>query len=119
MLWFCFAGLSLMMQLAGELRMMARDLGVVVLVTNHMTRDGNGAVKAGLGRPWSHVPRTRVLLQRVEREGAKPSGLRTATLVKSSRQPSQISQEFDLGGLQPTSRFTSCTQRVSAAGKHF
>ncbi|MGH0151773.1 UNVERIFIED_CONTAM: hypothetical protein FKN15_043643 [Acipenser sinensis] len=90
-------GLSLMMQLAGELRTMARDLGVAVLVTNHMTRDGNGAVKAGLGRSWSHVPRTRVLLQRVEREGAKPSGLRTATLVKSSRQPSQISQEFDLG----------------------
>ncbi|XP_033904155.3 DNA repair protein RAD51 homolog 4 isoform X1 [Acipenser ruthenus] len=90
-------GLSLMMQLAGELRTMARDLGVAVLVTNHMTRDGNGVVKAGLGRSWSHVPRTRVLLQRVEREGAKPSGLRTATLVKSSRQPSQISQEFDLG----------------------
>ncbi|KAK6473486.1 DNA repair protein RAD51-like protein 4-like isoform X6, partial [Huso huso] len=79
-------GLSLMMQLAGELRTMARDLGVAVLVTNHMTRDGNGAVKAGLGRSWSHVSQTRVLLQRVEREGAKPSGLRTATLVKSSRQ---------------------------------
>ncbi|XP_058857294.1 DNA repair protein RAD51 homolog 4-like isoform X9 [Acipenser ruthenus] len=90
-------GLSLMMQLAGELRTMARDLGVAVLVTNHMTRDGNWAVKAGLGRSWSHVSQTRVLLQRVEREGAKPSGLRTATLVKSSRQPSQISQEFDLG----------------------
>ncbi|RXM99892.1 DNA repair protein RAD51-like 4 [Acipenser ruthenus] len=115
-------GLSLMMQLAGELRTMARDLGVAVLVTNHMTRDGNGVVKAGLGRSWSHVPRTRVLLQRVEREGAKPSGLRTATLVKSSRQPSQISQEFDLGAcnqpqdLLPAPRANPCSELFPSLG---
>ncbi|XP_066551877.1 DNA repair protein RAD51 homolog 4 isoform X2 [Amia ocellicauda] len=89
-------GMSLMMQVAGELRTIAKDLGVAVLVTNHATQDGGGGVRAGLGRSWSHVPRTRVLLQRTERPGARPSGRRSATLVKSSRQPTQLRQELDL-----------------------
>ncbi|KAG7483692.1 hypothetical protein MATL_G00041090 [Megalops atlanticus] len=89
-------GMSLMMQVAGELRTIAKDLNVAVLVTNHVTRDSNGLPKAGLGLSWSHVPRTRILLQRVEKPGCTQSGLRTATLIKSSRQPCYLTQEFDL-----------------------
>ncbi|XP_035382764.1 DNA repair protein RAD51 homolog 4 isoform X2 [Electrophorus electricus] len=80
-------GMSLMMQVAAELKMIAKDFNTAVLVTNHVTRDGRGQLKAGLGQSWSHVPRTRLLLQRVDRPGA-PHGLRTATLTKSSRQVS-------------------------------
>ncbi|KAG9341437.1 hypothetical protein JZ751_019246 [Albula glossodonta] len=89
-------GMSLMMQVAGELKTIAKDLNVAVLVTNHVTRDGNGSLKAGLGLSWSHVPRTRILLQHVERPGSGLSSLRTATLIKSSRQPCHLTQEFDL-----------------------
>ncbi|XP_063060080.1 DNA repair protein RAD51 homolog 4 [Engraulis encrasicolus] len=89
-------GMSLMMQVAGELKTISKDLNIAVLVTNHATRDGSGQPRAGLGQSWGHVPRTRVLLQRVERAGAAP-GLRSATLIKSSRQQCQVQQEFDLG----------------------
>ncbi|XP_053474394.1 DNA repair protein RAD51 homolog 4 [Ictalurus furcatus] len=88
-------GMSLMMQVATELKVIAKDFNVAVLVTNHVTRDGNNQVKAGLGQSWSHVPRTRILLQRVERPGAS-SNLRTAALLKSSRQPCYMMEEFDL-----------------------
>lgn len=56
-------------------------------VTNHVTRGVGGEVQPGLGMSWSHVPRTRILLERVE--GAASAGcstLRSATLIKSSRQ---------------------------------
>ncbi|KAG5283943.1 hypothetical protein AALO_G00021260 [Alosa alosa] len=88
-------GMSLMMQVAGELKTISKDLNVAVLVTNHATRDGSGQLKAGLGQSWSHVPRTRVLLQQVERPGSS-SSLRVATLTKSSRQSCQLEEEFDL-----------------------
>ncbi|CAL8268353.1 unnamed protein product [Merluccius merluccius] len=81
-------GMSLMMQVAGTLKTIAKDFNVAVLVTNHVTRGAGGEVLAGLGLSWSHVPRTRVLLERSE-------GRRTATLVKSSRQPCRIKAEFD------------------------
>uniref|UniRef100_A0A8C4S2D4 RAD51 paralog D n=1 Tax=Erpetoichthys calabaricus TaxID=27687 RepID=A0A8C4S2D4_ERPCA len=55
-------------------------------VTNHVIRESNGAVKPGLGRSWSHVPRTRILLQHVNSEMTTQNGLRRATLLKSSRQ---------------------------------
>ncbi|MEQ2209271.1 hypothetical protein XENOCAPTIV_027800, partial [Xenoophorus captivus] len=66
-------------------------------VTNHVTRSGSGAVQPGLGVSWSHVPRTRILLERVER-GASVSctGRRSATLIKSSRQACHIKEDFDL-----------------------
>lgn len=89
-------GMSLLMQVAGELKMIAKDFNIAVLVTNHVTQDGNGCLKAGLGLSWSHVPRTRVLLQRVENPGVSSSTLRTATLTKSSRQPCHLVEEFDL-----------------------
>ncbi|XP_023652774.1 DNA repair protein RAD51 homolog 4 isoform X1 [Paramormyrops kingsleyae] len=89
-------GMSLMMQVAGELRTLAKDLNVAVLVTNHVTRDGNGMIKAGLGQSWSHIPRTRVLLQRIEQPRSTCSSLRTATLIKSSRWPCYSMEEIDL-----------------------
>lgn len=56
-------------------------------VTNHVTRSGSGEVQPGLGVSWSHVPRTRILLERVERGASVSStGQRSATLIKSSRQ---------------------------------
>ncbi|XP_054902514.1 DNA repair protein RAD51 homolog 4 [Poeciliopsis prolifica] len=86
-------GMSLMTQVAAALKTMAKDFSVAVLVTNHVTRSGSGEAQPGLGVSWSHVPRTRILLERVE-SGA--SGLRSATLIKSSRQACLIKEDFDL-----------------------
>lgn len=120
--FFFNAGMSLMMQVAGELKIISKDLNVAVLVgpvlsyvlmpsfspecmvmsmmicnvrlpdkvTNHATRDGSGQLRAGLGQSWSHVPRTRILLRRVERPGSS-SSLRVAILTKSSRQVKHFS----------------------------
>ncbi|KAF0022949.1 hypothetical protein F2P81_024930 [Scophthalmus maximus] len=78
-------GMSLMSQVAGVLKTMAKDFNVAALVTNHVTRSGGGGgeVQPGLGASWSHIPRTRVLL---EKGGdVRRPGLRSATLIKSSR----------------------------------
>lgn len=56
-------------------------------MTNHVTRSISGEVQPGLGMSWSHVPRTRILLERAEQAAsAGCSSLRSATLIKSSRQ---------------------------------
>ncbi|XP_047462801.1 DNA repair protein RAD51 homolog 4 [Mugil cephalus] len=90
-------GMSLMIQVSGVLKTMAKDFNVAVLVTNHVTRSGSGEVQPGLGASWSHIPRTRILLERVERAAAvSRSALRSASLIKSSRQPCHIKEEFDL-----------------------
>ncbi|XP_005809379.1 DNA repair protein RAD51 homolog 4 isoform X1 [Xiphophorus maculatus] len=86
-------GMSLMRQVAAALKTMAKDFSVAVLVTNHVTRSGSGEAQPGLGMSWSHVPTTRILLERVE-SGA--SGRRSATLIKSSRQACLIKEDFDL-----------------------
>ncbi|KAJ7996841.1 hypothetical protein DPEC_G00222710 [Dallia pectoralis] len=86
-------GMSMIMHVAAVLKTIAKDFNVAVLVTNTVTRDCNGNLKAGLGQSWSHVPRTRVILQRLESPG---SSLRTATLAKSSRQPCHLKETFDL-----------------------
>ncbi|KAL3043232.1 hypothetical protein OYC64_021034 [Pagothenia borchgrevinki] len=57
-------GMSLMIQVAGALKTMAKDFNVAALVTNHVTRSDSGGVQPGLGVSWSHIPRTRVLLER-------------------------------------------------------
>ncbi|XP_067866281.1 DNA repair protein RAD51 homolog 4 isoform X2 [Heterodontus francisci] len=89
-------GISLMMQLARELKTMARELGVAVIVTNCVVQDSGGGVKPALGRSWSYVPNIRVLLQhRTEGAGLHPTK-RSATILKSSRQPTRISVEFDI-----------------------
>lgn len=93
-------GLALMMQLARELKTLARDLSVAVLVpqvTNHMTRDrDSGRLKPALGRSWSFVPSTRVLLDSIDRTGASGRSLRMACLTKSPRQPTGLQEVMDI-----------------------
>ncbi|KAM6175881.1 DNA repair protein RAD51 homolog 4 [Erethizon dorsatum] len=91
-------GLALMMQLARELKTLARDLGVAVVVTNHMTRDrDSGRLKPALGRSWSFVPSTRVLLDSIEGAGALGGNQRIACLTKSPRQPTGVQEVVDIG----------------------
>uniref|UniRef100_A0A8C0G4Y0 RAD51 paralog D n=1 Tax=Chelonoidis abingdonii TaxID=106734 RepID=A0A8C0G4Y0_CHEAB len=67
-------------------------------VTNHVTRDGSsGHLKPALGRSWSFVPSTRVLLESREGTWGKASTCRIASLTKSSRQPTGIEVELDIG----------------------
>ncbi|XP_067864136.1 DNA repair protein RAD51 homolog 4 isoform X2 [Heptranchias perlo] len=89
-------GMSLMMQLARELKTMAKELGVTVIVTNCVVQDTSGGVKPALGRSWSYVPNIRVLLRhRTVGAGLHPTK-HTATILKSSRQPTRVSVEFDI-----------------------
>ncbi|KAM9597675.1 DNA repair protein RAD51 homolog 4 [Trichechus inunguis] len=90
-------GLALMMQLARELKTLARELSVAVVVTNHVTRDrDSGRLKPALGRSWSFVPSTRILLS--VGEGAGTSGSeRMVCLTKSSRQPTGMQEMIDIG----------------------
>ncbi|XP_011923153.1 PREDICTED: DNA repair protein RAD51 homolog 4 isoform X3 [Cercocebus atys] len=91
------AGLALMMQLARELKTLARDLGMAVVVTNHITRDrDSGRLKPALGRSWSFVPSTRILLDTIEGAGAS-AGRRMACLTKSPRQPTGFQEMVDIG----------------------
>lgn len=78
-------------------------------VTNHVTRSSSGEVQPGLGVSWSHVPRTRILLERVEPAGA--AGLRSATLIKSSRQVMKSAQS----PVQIIGNFSFWLHRCSAA----
>ncbi|XP_053426980.1 DNA repair protein RAD51 homolog 4 isoform X2 [Nycticebus coucang] len=90
-------GLALMMQLARELKTLAKDLGTAVVVTNHMTRDrDSGRLKPALGRSWSFVPSTRLFLDIIK--GAEASGSqRTVCLTKSPRQPTGFQEMVDIG----------------------
>ncbi|XP_065274434.1 DNA repair protein RAD51 homolog 4 isoform X2 [Emys orbicularis] len=91
-------GLALMMQLARELKTLARELSMAVVVTNHVTRDGSsGHLKPALGRSWSFVPSTRVLLESREGTWGQASTRRIASLTKSPRQPTGIEVELDIG----------------------
>uniref|UniRef100_A0A4W2C798 DNA repair protein RAD51 homolog 4 n=1 Tax=Bos indicus x Bos taurus TaxID=30522 RepID=A0A4W2C798_BOBOX len=92
-------GLALMMQLARELKTLARDLSVAVLVTNHMTRDrDSGQLKPALGRSWSFVPSTRLLLDSTQSSGSLGSW-RVVCLTKSPRLPTGCQETVDLGSL--------------------
>ncbi|XP_012868628.1 PREDICTED: DNA repair protein RAD51 homolog 4 [Dipodomys ordii] len=91
-------GLALMVQLARELKILARDLNLAVVVANHLTRDRDtGRLKPALGRSWSFVPSTRILLDITEGARASGSCLRTACLTKSPRQPTGFQQVVDIG----------------------
>uniref|UniRef100_A0A8C0XHW7 RecA family profile 1 domain-containing protein n=1 Tax=Castor canadensis TaxID=51338 RepID=A0A8C0XHW7_CASCN len=66
-------------------------------VTNHLTRDrDSGRVKPALGRSWSFVPSTRILLDTKE-AGASGSSQRTVCLTKSPRQPTGLQEVVDIG----------------------
>ncbi|NXS76687.1 RA51D protein, partial [Pandion haliaetus] len=91
-------GLAIMMQLARELKTLAREFSLAVVVTNQVTRDSStGPLKPALGRSWSFVPSTRVLLESKEATWEKATMQRVASLAKSSRQPTGIQVELDIG----------------------
>ncbi|NWT17514.1 RA51D protein, partial [Vireo altiloquus] len=91
-------GLALMMQLSRELKTLAREFSLAVVVTNQVTRDSStGPLKPALGRSWSFVPSTRVLLEGKEATWQKATTQRLASLAKSPRQPTGIQVELDIG----------------------
>ncbi|XP_064323828.1 DNA repair protein RAD51 homolog 4 isoform X5 [Phalacrocorax carbo] len=100
-------GLAIMMQLARELKTLAREFSLAVVrlislfvlqVTNQVTRDSStGPLKPALGRSWSFVPSTRVLLESKEATWEKATTQRVASLAKSPRQPTGIQVELDTG----------------------
>ncbi|NXO41541.1 RA51D protein, partial [Locustella ochotensis] len=91
-------GLALMMQLSRELKTLAREFSLAVVVTNQVTRDSSsGPLKPALGRSWSFVPSTRVLLESREGTWEKGTTQRAASLAKSPRQPTGIQVELDIG----------------------
>ncbi|XP_064022402.1 DNA repair protein RAD51 homolog 4 [Pogoniulus pusillus] len=92
-------GLAIMMQLARELKTLAREFSLAIVVTNQVTRDSSssGALKPALGRSWSFVPSTRVLLESKEGSRGRGSRQHLACLAKSARQPTGIQVELDIG----------------------
>ncbi|KAM4701368.1 DNA repair protein RAD51 homolog 4 isoform 1-T4 [Discoglossus pictus] len=88
-------GMALMMQMARELLTLAHDFNLAVLLTNHITKDGANGVRPALGRSWSFVPSTRILLKRQEECGAGEK--RIVYLAKSPRQPCNVQVEMDIG----------------------
>ncbi|XP_054610905.1 DNA repair protein RAD51 homolog 4 [Dunckerocampus dactyliophorus] len=89
-------GAFMMSQVSLVLKMLAKDFNMAALVTNHVSTSSGGELQPGLGVPWSHVPRTRVLLERPPTATVSRPGLRSATLIKSSRRPCFIHADFDL-----------------------
>ncbi|NXU53674.1 RA51D protein, partial [Turnix velox] len=91
-------GLALMMQLGRDLKALAREFSLAVVVTNQVTKDSStGALKPALGRSWSFVPSTRVLLENKEVTWEKATTQHVASLAKSPRQPTGIQVELDIG----------------------
>uniref|UniRef100_A0A8C8U530 RAD51 paralog D n=1 Tax=Peromyscus maniculatus bairdii TaxID=230844 RepID=A0A8C8U530_PERMB len=69
-------------------------------VTNHLTRDRDSRrVKPALGRSWSFVPSTRILLDVIEGAGTLGSSQRVVCLTKSPRQPTGLQEVIDIGTL--------------------
>nr|XP_061818718.1 DNA repair protein RAD51 homolog 4-like isoform X1 [Nerophis lumbriciformis] len=89
-------GTFMMSQVSAALKTIAKDFNMAALVTNHVSRNGDGELQPGLGVSWSHVPRTRVLLERPPTVALRTPALRSATIIKSSRRPCFIQAEFDL-----------------------
>ncbi|XP_053310792.1 DNA repair protein RAD51 homolog 4 [Spea bombifrons] len=88
-------GMAMMMHLARDLQTLAHDFSLAVLITNHITKDGATGIRPALGRSWSFVPSTRILLKRLE--GGNESECRVVSLVKSSRQPANLEVEVQVG----------------------
>ncbi|KAG8587788.1 hypothetical protein GDO81_005784 [Engystomops pustulosus] len=88
-------GMSVMMYVARELQTLAHDFSLAVLMTNHITKDGSAGFRPALGRSWSFVPTTRIQIHRDERN--KQCGNRLMSLVKSSRQPTNLQVDVKIG----------------------
>nr|XP_020659598.1 DNA repair protein RAD51 homolog 4 isoform X2 [Pogona vitticeps] len=90
-------GMALMMHLALDLKMLAKDFGMAVVLTNYVTRDASdGLLKPALGRSWSFVPSTRILLEGSKDSAGKATTFRKAYLMKSPRQPAGIQVVLNL-----------------------
>lgn len=69
-------------------------------VTNHLTQDRDSRrFKPALGRSWSFVPSTRILLEVFEGAGTLGRSQRTVRLIKSPRQPTGLQEVIDIGTL--------------------
>ncbi|XP_012937295.1 DNA repair protein RAD51 homolog 4 [Aplysia californica] len=80
-----------------RLKQLAVTFSLAVVVTNNLVSDFGGSGRiAALGKLWSHLLHTRVILERCE-DPTVLSGTRTALLVKSCRQKSPSSVVFSLG----------------------
>ncbi|XP_073521561.1 DNA repair protein RAD51 homolog 4 [Phyllobates terribilis] len=101
-------GMAVMMYIAKELQTLAHDFSLAVLVTNHITKDGSAGFRPALGRSWSFVPSTRIQIHRDERN--KQNGNRLMSLVKSSRQPTNLQVEVEIGlyGILDENVSTAC-----------
>lgn len=76
------------------------DLCLFLQVTNHLTRDRDSRrFKPALGRSWSFVPSTRILLEVFEGAGTLGRSQRTVRLIKSPRQPTGLQEVIDIGTL--------------------
>ncbi|XP_026528242.1 DNA repair protein RAD51 homolog 4 [Notechis scutatus] len=88
-------GMALMMHLAREMKTLAKEFGIAILLTNHVTRAAAaGGFKPALGRSWSFIPNTRLLLEKRKVNSEKEG--RVASLMKSSRQAFGVQAELDL-----------------------
>lgn len=110
-------GMSLMAQVAAVLKVMVKDFNLAALVTNHVTRGASGGVRPALGVSWSHAPRTRLLLEHTHTSAqytsAPQSSWRSATLIKSSRQPCHRRVDFDLSWWSRSGESTSVKRKLS------
>ncbi|KAK3084220.1 hypothetical protein FSP39_010227 [Pinctada imbricata] len=75
-------GHALMVHLALKLKQLASEFSMAVLVTNNVVRV-DGRVNTSLGKTWSHVPHSRLIITNWE---DKKDREHSVMLVKSSRQ---------------------------------
>ncbi|XP_065830808.1 DNA repair protein RAD51 homolog 4-like [Oscarella lobularis] len=71
-------GHKLMMDMARLFKILATEFNLIVMCTNNVVYGNDGEVRPSLGKTWSHVPSTRLLLEMT-------SSRRTASITKSSR----------------------------------
>ncbi|XP_076452189.1 DNA repair protein RAD51 homolog 4-like [Babylonia areolata] len=94
--------LALLEQLGLQLKSLAVECSLAVVVTNNVTRAVSGDPQPSLGRVWTHTPHTRVLLERypsgsaLASAAAAASPFRKATLVKSVRTATSLTAHIDL-----------------------
>lgn len=106
-------GMALMMQLARELKTMARELSIAVLVTNHVIREGGGALRPALGRSWGFVPSTRILLEQKQGFCVELTNQRIATLTKSPRQPTGLQALLEIRTCESLGAGSAALGRIS------
>lgn len=102
-----------MMQLARELKTMARELSIAVLVTNHVIREGGGALRPALGRSWGFVPSTRILLEQKQGFCVELTNQRIATLTKSPRQPTGLQALLEIRTCESLGAGSAALGRIS------